>query len=121
MMPMNSPKMAGTTTTAQFFSAWRIVAWARVRPLVRASSMNSLVSTSVSSARVVLVKPAITVKDSDSTAGSMLTNMPQLSQSVPAFIRKGNQPSLKLSTYWIINAYTKLGTEMTIIVRVETV
>ena len=47
--------------------------------------------------------------------------MPQLSQSVPAFIRNGNQPSLKLSTYWMMNAYTKLGTEMTIMVSVEIV
>ena len=56
--------------------------------------MNSLVSTSVSSARVLRVKLAMTPKLRLSTAGSILTNMLQLNQSVPAFIRKGNQPSL---------------------------
>ena len=57
--------------------------------------MNSLVSTSVSSARVVRVKLAITAKDKLNTAGShYLHIMAGLNQSVPAFIRKGNQPNL---------------------------
>ena len=45
--------------------------------MVRASSMNSLVSTSVSSARVVRVNPAITPKDRLSTGGIMLRNISQ--------------------------------------------
>ena len=74
-MPMNSPKMPGTMTTKQFRRAWRMVAWAFVSPLVRASSINSEVSTSVSSARVVRVNPAITPKERLSTGGTMERNI----------------------------------------------
>ena len=48
----NSLKIIGKMGTIALRSAWRSVAWPRVKPFVRASSMNSLVSTSVSSARV---------------------------------------------------------------------
>ena len=56
--------------------------------------MNSLVSTSVSSARVVRVKAAMVPKPRDMIAGIILTNIAGLNQSVPDFIRKGSQPSL---------------------------
>ena len=78
MIPMKLEKMAGRMTTMQFFIAWRTVAWPRVRPLVRASSMNSLVSTSVSSARVVRVKPAMVPKLRLSTGGSWEMNTAQV-------------------------------------------
>ena len=56
--------------------------------------MNSLVSTSVSSARVVRVNAATVPKPRDMIAGIILTNIAGLNQSVPDFIRKGSQPSL---------------------------
>ena len=74
-MLINSPKIDGSTTTIQFFIACRMVACVFVSPFVRASSINSLVKTSVSSARVVRVNPAITPKESDITAGSILLNI----------------------------------------------
>ena len=66
--------------------------------------MNSLVSTSVSSALVVRVNPAITPRERDSTQGIMLQNIGQENQSVPSLIRNGNQPNLYDRKYWIINA-----------------
>ena len=73
----NSLKIIGKIGTIAFRNAWRIVACLRVRPFVLANSINSLVRTSVSSARVNLAYPAIELKHRENTAGSIDLNIGQ--------------------------------------------
>ena len=61
-----------------------MVACERVSPLVLASNIKSLVSTSESSALVYLAKPAILPKLSERIAGTADLNIDGENQSVPA-------------------------------------